>query len=43
MIKKTPLNQACGKDSEYIIGGFQKSFSIDKSVDDNCCDWLERG
>ena len=28
MIKKTSSNQPCGRDSEYIIGVFLKSFSI---------------
>ena len=28
MLKKTSSNQPCGKDSEYIIGAFLKSFSI---------------
>ena len=31
MIKKTSLNQSCGRDSEFIIGAFLKSFSIHKS------------
>ena len=28
MIEKTSSNQPCGRDSEYIIGVFLKSFSI---------------
>ena len=28
MIKKTSSNQPCGRDCEYIIGAFLKSFSI---------------
>ena len=28
MIKKTSSNQPCGRDSEYIIAAFLKSFSI---------------
>ena len=28
MIKKTSSNQLCGRDSEYLIGAFIKSFSI---------------
>ena len=27
-MKKTSSNQPCGRDSEYIIGAFLKSFSI---------------
>ena len=30
MIKKTSPNQPCGRDSEYIIGAFLKSFCIFK-------------
>ena len=29
MIKKASSNPPCGRDSEYIIGSFLKSFSID--------------
>ena len=28
MILKATSNQSCGRDSEYIIGAFLKSFSI---------------
>ena len=33
MIKKTSLNQLCGKDVEYITGAFLKSFSIILYID----------
>ena len=33
MIKKTSSNKPCGRGSEYIIGAFLKSFSIESNSD----------
>ena len=41
VIKTTTSNQPCGRNSEYIIGVFLKSFSIDSEHFDKKKDALE--